>query len=177
MYTQLLHYICNWFNQSHVPYMVTGSVALNTYALPRSTFDIDIVIEVPLSKIDAFLQLFQKGFYINEEIAKSELLHKGIGMFNIIDHQSGYKVDFIIKQHSLYEMVKFNNRKTVIFEQVPISVCSPEDLVISKLQWIQELQSERQMNDIKALLQYPNLNKYYILQWIQELQLQTFGLI
>jgi len=49
--------------------MVTGSVALNTYALPRSTFDIDIVIEVPLSKIDAFLQLFQKGFYINEEIA------------------------------------------------------------------------------------------------------------
>lgn len=98
-------------------------------------------------------------------------------MFNIIDHQSGYKVDFIIKQHSLYEMVKFNNRKTVIFEQVPISVCSPEDLVISKLQWIQELQSERQMNDIKALLQYPNLNKYYILQWIQELQLQTFGLI
>jgi len=157
--------------------MVTGSVALNTYALPRSTFDIDIVIEMPFQKIEDFLQLFSGNFYINEQTAKAELYHKGIGMFNVIDHSSGYKVDFIIKQHTPYELVKFHNRKTIIFEQVPVSICSPEDLVISKLQWIQELQSERQMNDIKSLLLYPDLNRAYIVHWIQELQLQTFGLI
>lgn len=157
--------------------MVTGSVALNMYSVARTTFDIDIVVEVPQQKIDEFLQIFKEDFYINEQMAKLELLHRGIGMFNVIDHVSGYKIDFIIKQHSHYEVEKFNNRKTIYFEQIPISVCSPEDLVISKLQWIQELQSERQMNDIKFLLQIPNINKDYILHWIQALQLQTFGLI
>jgi len=157
--------------------MVTGSVALNIYLLPRSTFDIDIVVEIPYQKVGEFLKLFETDFYINLDTAQKELSHRGIGMFNVIDHQSGYKVDFIILQNKPYETEKFNNRKTIIFENIPISVISPEDLVISKLQWIQELQSERQMGDIHNLLHYPNIDTKYIEHWIGKLRLQTFGLL
>lgn len=176
MYTQLLHYVCSWFNQNQIPYMVTGSVALNIYLLPRSTYDIDIVVEIPYRKVNEFLKLFETDFYIHHETVKTELSHRGIGMFNVIDHKSGYKIDFIVLQNKPYEIEKFNNRKTFNFEDIPISVCRPEDLVISKLQWIQELQSERQMNDIRNLLQYPNLDINYIEHWISELKLQTFDL-
>jgi hypothetical protein len=37
-----------------------------------------------------------------------------------------------------------------------------EDLIISKLEWIQVLQSEKQVGDIKALLENPELDMAYL---------------
>lgn len=53
----------------------------------------------------------------------------------------------------------------------------PEDLVISKMAWIQQLQSEKQMNDIRDLLQLPGIDMNYINKWCSELSLQTFNLL
>ena len=44
--------------------MLTGSVAMNMYLVPRSTLDIDIVIEVMPEQIAVFLSLFDSDFYI-----------------------------------------------------------------------------------------------------------------
>lgn len=85
MYANLLQFICSLLKLHQIPYMVTGSVAVNIYVLPRSTADIDIVIEVPPDKIEEFVHLFDANFYRNHEIARAELQHKGVGMFNIID--------------------------------------------------------------------------------------------
>ena len=35
-----------------IPYMVTGSIAMNFYAVPRMTRDIDIVVELEISDTD-----------------------------------------------------------------------------------------------------------------------------
>ncbi len=51
-----------------------------------------------------------------------------------------------------------------------------EDLILSKLIWIQEIQSDRQMGDIKSLLDAPH-DKEYLNKWKIELGLKTFGLI
>ena len=58
-----------------------------------------------------------------------------------------------------------------------VTVCSPEDLIISKLQWIQILQSERQMNDIRNLLQLKDIDMQYIKNWISKLNLTTFNIV
>ena len=54
---------------------------------------------------------------------------------------------------------------------------SVEDLLISKLIWIQEFQSNLQKSDIEQLWEFENLDKTYIRKWINELKLKTFGII
>jgi hypothetical protein len=61
--------------------------------------------------------------------------------------------------------------------QISKYVVSPEDLLISKLIWIQEWQSAVQMEDIKNLAAIPNLQFEYITNWIKKLNLNTFNLI
>jgi hypothetical protein len=58
-----------------------------------------------------------------------------------------------------------------------IYVVSPEDLLISKLIWIQDFQSPLQMEDIKNLAEIDSLDKDYISKWISTLKLNTFKLL
>ncbi len=60
---------------------------------------------------------------------------------------------------------------------MPVFVVTPEDLLISKLVWIQDYESSLQKEDIKALTQLNNLNLKYIYYWVKELSLNTFNLI
>jgi hypothetical protein len=72
-------------------------------------------------------------------------------MFNIIDHKSGFKADFVVLRNTEFRRTEFNRRTEVNFLGKDIYVVSPEDLLISKLIWIQELQSSLQIEDIKNL--------------------------
>jgi hypothetical protein len=54
-----------------------------------------------------------------------------------------------------------------------IYVVSPEDLLISKLIWIQDWQAAVQMEDIKNLSLLPGLDMDYVHHWITKLNLHT----
>ena len=58
-----------------------------------------------------------------------------------------------------------------------IYVVSPEDLLISKLIWIQDLQWPIQMEDIKNIIASARLDWFYIEKWINQLKLNTFDLL
>jgi hypothetical protein len=52
-----------------------------------------------------------------------------------------------------------------------------EDLIIAKLNWIQEIFSERQLDDIKNLLQNPEIDHAYVQHWCKQLNLKTFSIL
>jgi hypothetical protein len=117
---------------------------------------------------------FNSGYYIEEGSIREAIRHKGI--FNIIDHQSGYKADFIILKDEPYRRTEFSRRLNTDFYGMPVFIVSPEDLLLSKLIWIQELQSNLQKEDIVNLAAIDNLDWKYITHWIKNLQLNTFNL-
>ena len=49
---KLLERICYILDALQIPYMLSGSVAMNLYADPRMTQDIDIVVEIDEFKPD-----------------------------------------------------------------------------------------------------------------------------
>jgi hypothetical protein len=55
-------------------------------------------------------------------------------------------------------------------------VVSPEDLLISKLIWIQDIVSEQQKEDIVQLLQGSEIDRPYVVNWIRKLRLTTYGI-
>ena len=97
-------------------------------------------------------------------------------MFNAIDHRSGYKIDFIVRKSSPYRKLEFERRSRSKILGFDVWLVSAEDLIISKLIWIQDIQSDKQREDIQSLLENPEININYIKIWIKELNLKTLDI-
>jgi hypothetical protein len=172
---KLLERICDILENLRIPYMLSGSVAMNFYADPRTTQDIDIVVEMQDYDVSSFVKMLDDKFYYFQEGIYEEIRRKG--MFNIIDFESGFKVDFIVRKNDLYEQVKFQNRRKTLYFDIDLWIISQEDLIISKLQWIQVLESEKQKQDIINLLDSEQLDLEYIKNWCRTLRLKTYKLL
>jgi hypothetical protein len=174
MFYELLKSITVSLDQKGIQYMISGSLAFNVYCIPRMSMDIDFVIELDQVNVTDFIDIFKSGYYIDEDTVHQEIKKKG--MFNVIDHRSGFKMDFIIRKDSEYRRLEFSRRVSKLLGDIPVWMVSPEDLIISKIDWIQQLQSDKQAQDIKMLLVSPGLDKDYIDNWCKKLNLNTFGL-
>lgn len=84
---------------------------------------------------------------------------------------------FVVLKNEAFRQEEFNRRKKVDFFDKTIYVVSPEDLLISKLIWIQDFQSPQQMEDIKNLAVIEHLDWPYIKTWINKLNLKSFNLL
>jgi len=175
MILDLLKRVTESLEKKNIPYMLSGSIALNAYSVPRMTLDIDIVIELHEKQLDTFFEIFTDDFYIDHNTVKEELRRHG--MFNVIDFKSGFKVDFIIKKESDFRLNEFSRRRREPIADFEVWMVSPEDLIISKIDWIQELKSDKQIADIENLLAIPGLDMSYIRFWCRRLNLKTFELI
>jgi len=174
MILQLLEQITRALEQRGIDYMLSGSMALNSYTVPRMTLDADIVIELSGKNLEDFFEIFENEFYVNKDSVREEVARSG--MFNVIDHKTGFKVDFIVRKNTEYRILEFNRRRKERIGNSEVWIVSPEDLVISKIEWIQQLKSDRQISDIENLLSIPAIDKNYVIDWCNKLKLNTFDL-
>ena len=172
---KLLQTITLSLESQNIPYMLSGSLALTLYAIPRATRDIDLIVELKDMHVADFVEAISANFYFHEPTIREEI--KRHGMFNIIHLESGYKVDFIIRSNEPFEILKFKRRKQFNYSGFKIWVITLEDLIISKLIWIQQLESELQKRDIASLLENSDTDLIYVKRWCKELNLKTYNLI
>jgi hypothetical protein len=155
--------------------MLSGSVALSAYTLPRATRDFDFIIRIKNEDVSFFLKNFKEGYYCDKDAIEDAI--KNNSMFNIIDYASGFKADFIVLKNENFRQTEFERRKEIELFNMKMFIVSGEDLIISKLVWVQNFQSSLQIEDIKNLLQVANINLEYIRYWCKELKLNTFNLL
>lgn len=161
---ELVKQIAARLHKSKIPYMLTGSMAQAVYSTPRMTRDIDIIIEISLTDVDQFVELFANDCYIDKDSVKQAILKDG--MFNIIHNDSLIKADFIIRKNDIYRKNEFSRKQTIDIEGTTINVVAPEDLILSKLLWGKNSQSEFQFRDVTQLIQsIPELNWDYLKKW------------
>ena len=106
---------------------------------------------------------FQDGYYCDKESIQDAI--KDQSMFNIIDHASGFKADFVVLKNHPFRKEEFSRRIKIDFFGRAIYVVTPEDLLISKLIWIQDVQSALQMEDIKNLSAVKSLDCDHYLRY------------
>jgi hypothetical protein len=152
-----------------IAYMLTGSFASAHYGVPRSTQDIDIVIEATEVQLRHFIRSLDSSRYYAELDAALEA-HRRESLFNVIDTDTGWKIDLIIRKSRPFSREEFERRRFV--QELSIFVASPEDVVIAKLEWAKLGGSQRQIEDVAAIvrIQGAGLNKSYIEKWISELE-------
>ena len=133
-----------------IDYMLTGSVALNCYAQPRMTRDIDLVVAFMLEDVERIETVLGAEYYVSPEAAREAALHQS--SFNAIHQSSLTKVDFMIRKDEEYRRHEFTRRTRVSVEGFEVWVVSKEDLILSKLHWARESQSQRQLADVENLI-------------------------
>jgi hypothetical protein len=167
--------IIDVLNSCEIPYMLSGSVAMSLYIIPRATQDFDFIVHLRPQDIDLFVENFKEGYYCDRDAIEDAVRNQS--MFNIIDHASGFKADFVVLKNDPFHQNEFIRRVAMEFFGKPIYVVTQEDLIISKLIWIQELQSSVQLADIRNLIRSDNLDREYINLWIGKLNLNSFNLL
>ena len=151
-----------------VPYMLSGSVAMNFYAQPRMTRDIDVVVELAESRVAAVEAEFRGDYYIDAEAGRDAAARRG--MFNLIHLDSLVKVDLIVRKDGEYRGLEFDRRRKVDLGGAPVSIVTAEDLLLSKLVWGKDSRSELQLRDARNLcLSVVGLDGDYLQEWAVKL--------
>lgn len=153
-------------NAAGIPYMLTGSVAMNYYAVPRMTRDIDFVIEFSASKLLRLEELFKNEYYISREAVQESLKYSS--SFNLIHNEFQIKIDCMIRKQSEYRLLEFSRRKIITIEGTELYIVSKEDLMLSKLFWAKDNRSQRQLDDVKNIAQ-TEYDREYLSRWAQSL--------
>jgi hypothetical protein len=162
---QTLGDVVERLTSSNISYMLTGSFALNYYAIPRMTRDIDMVVELDRGDVDKIMRLFEHDFYVDRDAVFRAISNRAL--FNIIHLEHAVKVDLIVKKHTEYEDVKFQRRILATVDDIELWIISKEDLIISKLQWAQASHSEFQLRDVRNLVA-TGYDFDYMRQWSEK---------
>jgi hypothetical protein len=166
--------IISALDKAGVPYMLSGSFASAYYGAPRSTQDIDLVIETTLERLKEFVKSLAPARYYVDLDAALEAYRRS-SLFNVIDLSSGWKIDFIIRKPRPFSREEFSRRVRADMHGLSIFVASAEDIVIAKLEWSKLSQSQRQIEDVAAILKVrsQDLDRSYIEKWTQELEVEA----
>jgi hypothetical protein len=156
-----------------IPYMVSGSMAMNYYAQPRMTRDIDLVMEIGSRDAARLERLFAHDYYLDVAAIQTAIADRSL--FNMIHLNHVVKVDCIVRKDTEYRRLEFSRRRQMEISGKIISFVSPEDLLISKLEWARSSKSELQLRDIHNLIaSLTDLDWDYIREWTVSLGLGDF---
>lgn len=156
-----------------IPYMVSGSFGSSFHGQPRATRDVDIVISPGEEQILRFAGSLGDDYYVSLEAVRNALLTKS--MFNVIDIRSGWKADFVIRKDRPFSQMEFDRKCVANIKGLSIWVASPEDTILSKLEWAKESQSEQQFQDALgvAIVQRGHIDIDYLKKWAKELSIEN----
>jgi hypothetical protein len=141
--------------EAGIPYIITGAVASAIYGEPRLTHDIDLVVELADESLDRMVGAFpMEEFYCPPvEVIKLESKRPYRGHFNLIHHKTGFKADiYTVGQDGLHRWAMAKRRKIRV-EDKSFWVAPPEYVILRKLEYYREGQSEKHLRDVAGMLE------------------------
>src|SRR5438132_3590018 len=130
-------------NRTGVVYYLTGSMASNYWGIPRTTHDLDFVVQLPVAAVPRIVQEFSGDFYIEEAAVRA--VFQPPHQFNAIDTRSALKVDFWLARLEPFDQEMLRRRA-----QVPLSgelawLSTAEDVILDNFVWNRLSPSDRQL--------------------------------
>jgi len=153
-----------------VAHMLAGSFASTHHGVPRTTHDIDVVIDPTREELARFVaSLDPERFYVSSEAAQEAWRRRG--QFNVVDLATGWKTDLILRKDRAFSREEFARREPARVFGVSVFVATAEDTILAKLEWARLGESERQLRDVMGVLemQRDRLDRGYIERWAREL--------
>jgi hypothetical protein len=172
--TEFLGAIVAAIEGAGIPYMVTGSLVSSYYAVPRSTQDVDVIIDPTERSLHTLVdKLLAAGFYVDREAALEAWRLRG--QFNVIDAVGGWKADLIVRKDRPFSAAEFERRGHASLLGIEVALARVEDVLLAKLEWSKLGDSEVQRRDVVQILQRQRerLDMAYVERWVRQLGLES----
>jgi hypothetical protein len=152
-------------NRAGIAYMLTGSMVSNYWGIPRTTHDLDFVVQLPAEAIPKLLAEFNTDFYLEEAAVRAA--YQPPHQFNAIDTRSALKVDFWLLKPEPFECEMFARRISATLFAEPAWIATAENVILHKLYWNKITPSDRQLGDAAGVVsvQANNLDRVYLRRW------------
>lgn len=168
----LLQTIISALETAGIPHMVVGSFASTAHGEPRTTRDLDLVIDPSLDQLNELVGgLDPERFYVDPDVARDALRRRS--MFNIIEIATGWKLDLVIRKARPFSIEEMQRRTITKILGMDVPTATAEDTIIAKLEWAKLGASDRQLEDVAGILRVrgADLDLDYIEHWVTELGL------
>jgi hypothetical protein len=177
-FTAFVRLVLDAFNAADVTYLVGGAVALWAWGEPRTTADLDLVIDLPIDAMAVLSsELEQRAMLVPVDIMLDLLIEDRADLpINAIHMTSGYKAEmFLLKPGDALREAGLRRRRLVDLGPAlgEVYVHSPEDLILNKLRFYRISQQTKHVRDIASIVlnQAEALDMAYIESWVQTLNL------
>ncbi len=170
---ELLKTVLEKLQRLGIECMVTGSMASSLQGEPRSTHDIDLVVNLREGDVEQLVRAFAEPDYYLDPASVDEAVQQ-CSMFNLIDPAEGDKVDFWLLTDDPFDRSRFARKSFEDVLGVSIPVSSPEDTILA-LRWAKMSGgSEKQFTDALRVyeVQFANLDRDYLESWASRLDLR-----
>jgi hypothetical protein len=143
------------------PYMMIGAFAATLYGITRTTYDIDIVVNLTELHIQRLVATYPSPRYYADPDQMRDSIQKGM-MFNIIDSSRGEKADLVpLTMEPRYQQAFQRRVRQMIdlpqIEPFDVWCARPEDVIIGKLMAWAEGRSRRHETDIYEMMVFQYL--------------------
>ena len=151
-------------NREKIPAMLVGSFSSNYYGIPRSTEDVDFVIQIDSSLTTDFARVLggqfepesQLKFETNTGTQKQEFKVKG----------TDFKLELFRLSDDPFDQQRFKTRKPVLVAGREVWFPRAEDVIVMKLRWSRAKDKE----DVKDVMfvQHGKLDWKYMEHWCRQ---------
>jgi len=171
-----LDMVIGCFEELEIAYYIGGSVASSAYGIARATIDVDLVANIEIHQVNHLVKALEKDYYIDAEMIRDAIGRSA--SFNLIHLETMIKIDVFIVKAQPYDSKALTRRQPDTLDEESsrkFFLSSPEDIILSKLQWYQGggRVSEQQWKDVLGVLkvQADKLDLEYLKYWASKLNL------
>ena len=143
------------FEEAGVEYLVGGSMASSMAGEPRSTMDIDFVIELTEAQVPLLVAALGDDFHADSKSIVRAVRERSSA--NVFHAPTSLKLDLFVLGPTPFERGQMRRRRRVRVASSPdrfLYTYTPEDIVLQKLRWYRmgNEVSDRQWRDVLSIL-------------------------
>jgi hypothetical protein len=136
-------------------YLVGGSLASSMSGEPRSTLDVDVVVDVTAADVDSLVHALRVEFDVDDRaLARAVRERSSVNVFHVA---TAIKVDLFVMGGTPLDEEQMDRRERVQVRADPsghLFTYTPEDILLQKLRWFRTGNevSDRQWRDVLGIL-------------------------
>lgn len=136
-----------------VGYMLVGSFSSSYYGIPRLTKDADFVIDLDAPRVPEIARLLGAQFRLDPQMSFETVTMTMRHVLEIADPNfTTFHVEFFHLSDDPYDGERFRRRQRVSLLDRAVFLPTAEDVIVTKLRWIQEGHRSKDWDDIQGVI-------------------------